>query len=173
MRLALGGVLFLAGALKLGRDSEFEPTARALGLSHTLLLAVTLQLLPVVELCLGLGLLLGLWTVPVLTATGLLLAAFTLVLLTLMRHGYEGGCACFGVVDRHPVGWVHIGRNALLLLASAFVLVQALTGRCASSAFWDLPPSVVLTATALLAVSALAYALAAEVEFFFVRVAGR
>jgi uncharacterized membrane protein YphA (DoxX/SURF4 family) len=169
----LGGVLLLAGTLKLGRNSEFEPLSHALGLSPGRLLTAGFRALPAIEVFVGAWLVLGLWTTAALGVTTLLFISFTLVLFVLVRVGYNGGCACFGAADRHRVGFVPVGRNAVLLIASGFVLTQSLTSRCVGSVIWKLPPLVPTIAVLLLIFGLMAYLLAVEVEVLFRHAANR
>jgi CHASE2 domain-containing sensor protein len=89
------------------------------------------------------------------------------VLFILVRRGYKGSCACFGAVDKHQVGVVHLIRNVVLILATAFALTQSFTSVCVHLTVWNLPPLVPATAMVLLIVTGLLYVLAAEVEAFF------
>ncbi|MER7914056.1 MULTISPECIES: MauE/DoxX family redox-associated membrane protein [unclassified Streptomyces] len=60
-------------------------------------------------------------------AAALLLAAFTAVLVVLIRRGSDASCACFGQ-SRTPVGAAHVVRNAALLTIAGLGAVAAAGG---------------------------------------------
>jgi hypothetical protein len=172
IRVMLGIIMLLAGSLKWAQGLEYTSLAKALGLRSRRLSKIGFQLLPAMEFLLGVWLLAGQWVTVALGMTLLLFASFTLVLGVLVRVGYKGSCACFGAVDRHQVGLVHLMRNIILMLGTAFALTQSFQSACVGGTVWRLPSSVLAIAVVLLAVAALVYILASEVETFF-RYAGR
>lgn len=164
VRLMLGSLLILAGLLKLAHGQELEMVGRSFHFIPNRLLSIGSRAVAPLELSLGVWLVLGYQATAALGVATLLFTLFTATLIALVRAGYRGRCACFGAADRYEVGFVHLGRNALLTLASAFALTQSWTGACARSLPWDLPRFAPALAIALLAFGALAYILAAEVE---------
>lgn len=167
VRLILSSVLLLTGTLKLSRWPVFMPIARELGFSSRPLLTTGLQVLPIVEVFLGAWLFVGQRPTAALSVTLLLFTGFTVVLFVLVRRGYKGSCACFGAVDRHQVGIVHLIRNIVLILATTFALMQSFTSICMGLPAWRLPPLILATAMVLLVVAGLLYVLAAEAEALF------
>lgn len=167
LRLALAGVLFTAGGLKLIRRPRLEALPQALHFPTNRVVSGSLGMVPVIEILLAAWLLTGLRIALALGIVLLIFFAFTAILLSLVRRGYGGSCACFGSVDEHPVGLVQIGRNALLIAATTLAFVQALRNPCTGLAIREIPLPAVASATALLLAGAVAYVLAAEVEAFF------
>ena len=171
VRLLLGSILLLAGSLKLGYRSDLELLSYALGFSSNRLLTAGLGVIPLIEMLLGAWLFLGQWTTAALSVTLILFMSFTVMLFVLVRQGYTGSCACFGAVDRHQVGFIHLMRNVALILTTIFVLTQSFTSVCVGMAIWSLSPFVLLMAVVLLLVTVVVYALTTEVETFFKHVA--
>lgn len=165
-RLLLGTVLFAAGSLKLTAGEGFTRTAQALGIPLGRLTDSGLRTLPVIELVLGGWLLTGIWPAPALGLTVLLFAAFSLVVLALLRSGYRGPCACFGVADRHAVGMVQVGRNVVLVAASGLTLARVPGHPCLAEPAWSLLPAAALSGAMLFA-GGVTYVLAGEIEGFF------
>jgi hypothetical protein len=65
---------------------------------------------------------------------GLLLALFTLALLSALRRGIETSCNCFGASEK-PLTYYDVGRNAgLIPLAAAGLRLSGITGAMPSLA---------------------------------------
>lgn len=171
VRVALGTVLLLAGGLKLRQHSDSESLIQALGLRPARAWLRGLSILPFLELTLGAWLLLGRGFMTALMLTLLLLSAFTLALFVLRRRDYYGSCACFGTLDRHPIGSVQIVRNGVLVAAAAFALVQGFSSSGLDLAIWELPVIVTLSMLVLLLIAFVLYVLALEIEAFVARAA--
>jgi len=131
------------------------------------------SVIPAVEIFLGAWLFFGVWTEVALGAVTVMFASFTLVLVIAVRHGYRGGCACFGTADTKQIGAAHFVRNTILGAGAVFALTQSLMGTCTELVAWELPPTALLMAVIVLAVAAALYILVVEVEDFFRRVAAR
>jgi hypothetical protein len=52
-----------------------------------------------------------------------LLAAFTIVLVRLLRAGTTAPCRCFGAVRTRPIGRIDLARNAVLAALAVLTLV--------------------------------------------------
>jgi len=170
LRFVISGIFVLAASLKVLRRTDLLPVARALGFSAGPLVIAALRLLPVAEFALGILLFLGIWVQPALFMLFLLLLGFTAALFVLMRRGYRGGCACFGTIDEDAVGIVQVSRNSVLLVLTAFVLLQSFGSVCIGKPVWMLPILVPTSALGVLIVAAGSYVLASEVELFVRRV---
>jgi len=117
-RVALGTVLLLAGAFKLGQRAW--PTAAAeFGAPRWVIGG-----LPWVELVLG-GLLMaqvgGRWTA---AASGILFALFTVAVALRLRTAERVPCGCFGETSPEPVGVDTLVRNVLLTAMGAVGVVR-------------------------------------------------
>jgi hypothetical protein len=122
-RVAVGTVLLLAGAFKLGQRAW--PTAAAeFGAPRWVIAG-----LPWVELLLG-GLLMaqvgGRWTS---AAAAVLLAAFTVAVAIRLKAVERKPCGCFGETSPAPVGADTLVRNIVL---TAMAVVGAIRGGGAS-----------------------------------------
>jgi hypothetical protein len=114
------GVSFLvAGGSKIAAGAQWPDQARAMGAPTRVI-----PILPWIEL--GLGALLIAQVASVVLgwiALGLLVA-FTLLIVRRLRAGQHPPCACFGAWSAKPLGWGHVGRNAVLI-ALAIVTIAA------------------------------------------------
>ncbi|WP_435973036.1 MauE/DoxX family redox-associated membrane protein [Streptomyces sp. Qhu_M48] len=96
-------------------------------------------------------------------AAALLLAAFTAVLVALIRRGSDVSCACFGQ-SRTPVGAAHLVRNGALLAIAVLGALAAAGGSGAA-----LPaelPAALAAALAAAVVSALLISTDTLVDLF-------
>ncbi len=118
-RIAIGAVLLLAGAFKLGQRA-WPAAAAEFGAPRWVIGG-----LPWVELVLG-GLLMaqvgGRWTA---AAACLLFSAFTVAVVVRLRAAERVPCGCFGETSPEPVGIDTLLRNLVL---TAMAAVGALRG---------------------------------------------
>ncbi len=117
-RIALGVVLLLAGAFKLGQRA-WPAAAAELGAPRWVIGG-----LPWVELVLG-GLLMaqvgGRWTA---AAAGALFAVFTVAVAMRLRTAEPAPCGCFGETSPEPVGSDTLVRNIVLTAMAALGVVR-------------------------------------------------
>ncbi|MFP5417373.1 MAG: MauE/DoxX family redox-associated membrane protein [Actinomycetes bacterium] len=95
-RLLLGGVLLVAGALKVGTLGESVLAVRAYQLLPYELTEVVGTALPFVEILLGLLLVTGTFTRLSAILGALLMAAFTFAIASAWARGLTLDCGCFG-----------------------------------------------------------------------------
>jgi uncharacterized membrane protein YphA (DoxX/SURF4 family) len=95
-RIVLGGVILVAGALKVTNLPFSVLAVRAYKLLPYDLAGLVGYALPFVEIAVGLLLLLGLYTRVAAGITGLLMVAFTIGISWAWTHGYSLDCGCFG-----------------------------------------------------------------------------
>jgi len=114
-RLILGVVFLLSGALKL-RDPSWLAAARQFGAPR--LVAITIA---PTEIFLGAMLVTGTASPWPSIASEIILAAFTVGMLRVMRRpvNQRPSCACFGRWTARPVGSSSIVRNLVLLALAA------------------------------------------------------
>ena len=80
--------------------------------------------IPALELLSGLGLVSGFWLMPAaLVAAALLLGFSAALTFNLVRGRYDLSCYCGGVLGDHRISWWMVGRNGLLLIALALLLL--------------------------------------------------
>lgn len=161
IRIVLGGIFLLAGGLKWTRTSTTDSIALAAGFRSGRLLQFGLVTIPISELLVGSWLVLGWHPAEALAAATVLLTFFTAVLAVAVRHGYTGGCSCFGIPSVQQVGWLTFLRNIILLAVASFAQVASWNLN-SSSELWNLPVQLPITALMLTAALVAIYALNEE-----------
>jgi len=121
-RLVVGGVWIVAGATKLTDPAQSVAAVRAYQLLPGATAQPVGQLLPVIEVVVGVCLVLGLLTRWVALASALLFVAFIVGIVSVWARGITIDCGCFGgggydpnAAAKYP--W-EVARDAALLLAS-------------------------------------------------------
>jgi len=124
VRLGLAAVFGTAAVLKLSDPQAFAFAVKAFKIldpeTYDHILVLLAFGIPWAELIVSLLLVLGLWTRASATLLSVMLLAFTGGMLSLIARGIGTECACFGDQDflcEGAVGWCHIGRNAIFLVA--------------------------------------------------------
>jgi uncharacterized membrane protein YphA (DoxX/SURF4 family) len=125
-RLVTGGVWIVAGATKLLDPAQSVAAVRAYQLLPGSLAQSVGQLLPVVEVVVGLTLVVGLLTRGAAVVSALLFVAFIIGIASVWARGISIDCGCFGgggydpdATSKYP--W-EIARDAALLVASLLVV---------------------------------------------------
>ncbi|NYI10955.1 MauE/DoxX family redox-associated membrane protein [Nocardioides marinus] len=124
-RLATGGVWVVAGALKIPEPAASVQAVRAYPLLPEAVVPTVGQLLPVVEVVVGLALVVGLLTRTMAVVSAVLFVAFIIAIASAWARGLTIDCGCFGgggydpdAADKYP--W-EIARDVALLAGSVFV----------------------------------------------------
>ena len=126
LRLAIGGLLLVAGALK----AHDGPTATAITLANYRILPQPLvaplgTALPYFEIMLGAYLVAGLFT----RIAGWVAAAqfgiFAIAVASLVIRKIPADCGCFGSSISTPPSWGHVGLDCLLVLGAAAIALRA------------------------------------------------
>jgi uncharacterized membrane protein YphA (DoxX/SURF4 family) len=115
--VALGIVLLVAGIAKRA-DRGWPQDATALGTP-----AWAIPGLPWFEILLGAVLVSGLARPVAAALAGLVLLAFTGLLVLNLARGRRPPCACFGATSRRPIGPWSVVRNLVLLALAAIAFV--------------------------------------------------
>jgi uncharacterized membrane protein YphA (DoxX/SURF4 family) len=127
-RLVLGGVLVIAGAVKVADPQASVAAVRAYELLPAGLETVVGWGLPFLELVLGLLLLTGIAVRPTALATALLLAVFIAAVASAAARGLSIDCGCFGGGGPVPPGQTayaaEIVRDLGLLAAAAWLVAR-------------------------------------------------
>jgi uncharacterized membrane protein YphA (DoxX/SURF4 family) len=126
-RLVIGGVWIAAGALKLPDPAASVRAVRAYRLLPESTVTVVGYGLPVLEICLGLLLVIGLGTRFVASLSVVLFLVYITAISSAWARGLQIDCGCFGgggyaanATSKYP--W-EIARDVGLLAASAFLVV--------------------------------------------------
>ena len=124
-RLATGGVWIVAGALKIPDPAASVQAVRAYRLLPEAVVPTVGQLLPVVEVVVGLALVVGLLTRTMAVVSAVLFVAFIIGIASAWARGLTIDCGCFGgggydpdAAEKYP--W-EIARDVALLAGSVFV----------------------------------------------------
>ena len=132
-RLVVGGVWLVAGVLKLPDAAGSVRAVRAYQLLPEAVVPAVGHALPVVEIVVGLGLVLGVLTRAMAVVSALLFVAFVIGIASAWARGLRIDCGCFGgggfdpdATSQYP--W-EIARDLALLAAS--LLVAAVRPRLA------------------------------------------
>ena len=123
-RLLLGGVLVVAGALKLPDPAEAVRAVRAYRLLPEALVGPVAFGLPVLEVLVGLALLAGVFVRTAAIATAVLMVVFLVGVSSAWVRGLQIDCGCFGGGGEVAAGqtaypWEVARDTALLLVALA------------------------------------------------------
>lgn len=124
-RLVTGGVWIVAGAIKLPDPAQSVAAVRAYQLLPSDLVTLVGQLLPVIEIVVGVCLVLGVLTRGAAVVSALLFVAFIIGIASVWARGINIDCGCFGGGGADPDAssnypW-EIARDVALLAASLFV----------------------------------------------------
>jgi uncharacterized membrane protein YphA (DoxX/SURF4 family) len=130
-RLILGGVWIAAGLLKLPDPAGSVRAVRAYKLLPESTVSVVGYGLPILEVCVGLLLVIGLGTRAVAALSALLLLAYIIGIASAWARGLQIDCGCFGgggyaadATSKYPG---EIARDVGLLVISAFLVVWPVT----------------------------------------------
>ena len=121
LRLGVGGVFVVAGALKIWDPTAFAgDIANYRLLPHELinLLAITL---PWIEVAAGLLLVLGIWKRASAVLITLMMIVFLVAIGQALARGLDIRCGCFGTVEARKVGVLAMGQDALLFVVAAWL----------------------------------------------------
>ncbi|MCW2794405.1 MAG: DoxX family protein [Nocardioides sp.] len=125
-RLVTGGVWIAAGAVKLPDPASSVQAVRAYQLLPSSVVPTVGQLLPMVEIVVGLTLVVGLLTRGSAVVSGLLFVAFIVGIASVWARGITIDCGCFGgggfdpdAASKYP--W-EIARDVGLLAMSGYLV---------------------------------------------------
>lgn len=141
VRLGLAAVFGTAAVIKLSDPQEFAFAIKAFKVidpeTYDHILIMLAFGVPWSELIVSVLLVLGLWTRASATLLSVMLLAFSGGMLSLIARGIDTNCACFGEQDfmcEGAVGWCHIGRNAIFLVACILLLWRGGGSLCLDAA---------------------------------------
>jgi uncharacterized membrane protein YphA (DoxX/SURF4 family) len=125
VRVLLGGLLLVAGGLKVGHPAELAATIASFRLLPAAIVGPLALALPYVELLLGSYLVAGLFTRTVaIVSTAQFVFYGGAIASAVVRH-IPANCGCFGPNDTTAADWPHVAFDLLLAAASAFVAIGA------------------------------------------------
>lgn len=122
--LIVSGVFIYAGVLKIADPAVFREALESYRIVPTSTLAALSYWIPWVEFCLGGGYWIPAFRRASLSGFVLLLLIFSAALLQAAWRGLEIGCGCFGSLSlESEIHWAFL-RNAILTLASLWLIMD-------------------------------------------------
>lgn len=115
----LGAVFVVSGITKLSAMQQWRTQAADLGVHSSVARA-----LPVAELAIGALLIAQIARRPLAIVAGVLLAAFTTLLVVRLSQGRRPPCSCFGALSSSPISWASVTRNAAFIVLAAVVALS-------------------------------------------------
>ncbi|HVN69595.1 MAG TPA: MauE/DoxX family redox-associated membrane protein [Candidatus Binatia bacterium] len=125
VRVLLGGLLLVAGILKVGHPAELAASIAAFRLVPAAVAGPLALGLPYVEILLGAYLLVGLFTRAAAIVSTLQFVAYAAAIASAVLRHIPANCGCFGPGDSAVADWPHVAFDLALAGASAFVAAGA------------------------------------------------
>lgn len=125
VRVALGVLLVVTGALKVGHAPDLASAIAGFRLLPGAVVAPMAIILPYFELLLGGYLIVGLFTR---ISAAIAAAQFTIyaaAIASAVIRNIPANCGCFGPHDRATADWPHVAFDLALALLAAFVATRA------------------------------------------------
>ncbi len=114
--LVLGAVFIVSGVTKIASPAQWRTQSADLGVPAPIATVV-----PFLELAVGALLVSQLVRSLAALAAGVLLIAFTILLVVRIAQGRRPPCACFGALSTKPIGWGNVVRNVVFLVLAGVV----------------------------------------------------
>lgn len=124
-RLAVGGLLIAAGALKLGHAPELAAAIAGFRLLPAPLVSGLALALPLLEIWVGLYLLAGLFTRIAAIAAAIMFAAYAGAIASAVVRGIPANCGCFGPHDSATADWPHVVLDLVIAALAVFIALRA------------------------------------------------
>jgi putative oxidoreductase len=121
VRMLLGLILLVAGALKVGHADDLAAAIAGFRLLPASVVGPIAFVLPFVEILLGGYLIAGLFTRIAGWITAAAFAIYAAVIASAIVRHIPAACGCFGPGDRATADWPHVAIDAILALAGVFV----------------------------------------------------
>ena len=122
LRLTVGGLFVVAGALKVLQPATFAADIgnyRLLPHEAINLLAITL---PWIEVVAGILLALGVWKRASASVITVMLIVFLVAISQALARGLDVRCGCFGTVEARRVSALALGQDTALLAMAAWLV---------------------------------------------------
>jgi uncharacterized membrane protein YphA (DoxX/SURF4 family) len=127
LRLVLGGLLLVTGALKVGHAPELASAIAGFRLLPGEIVAPMALVLPFFELLLGFYLVVGLFTRVVAWITVVQFVVYAAAIASAVIRGIPANCGCFGPNDQATADWPHVAFDLALGLI-AYVIARFAPG---------------------------------------------
>lgn len=114
--VVLGAVFIISGVTKIVAFRQWRAQAADLGVPDPVVAG-----LPYAELAIGALLVAQIARRTVAIVAGVVLVAFTTLLVVRLSQGRRPPCACFGGLSSKPISWTSVARNAVFIALAAFI----------------------------------------------------
>ncbi len=121
IRVLLGGLLVVAGALKVGHPAELAANIAGFRLLPPQIVGPLALALPFLETALGAYLIAGLFTRVAAAIAALQFLGYAGAVASAVLRHIAANCGCFGPNDAAVADWPHVGFDLALACASIFV----------------------------------------------------
>jgi uncharacterized membrane protein YphA (DoxX/SURF4 family) len=125
VRVSLGAVLLVAGALKVGHPAELAAGIAGFRLLPSMVVGPLALALPFIELVLGAYLIAGLFTRAVASIAALQFLCYAGAIASAVLRHIPADCGCFGPNDTAVADWPHVAFDLMLAAAAVFVAYGA------------------------------------------------
>ncbi len=130
LRVALGGLLIVAGALKVTHPEWLASVIAGFRLLPSPVIVPLAVALPPIELIFGFYLVIGLFTRVSAITVGVMFLAYAAAIASVVVRHIPAGCGCFGPGDAATADWPHVLFD-LILAAVAFFVARMAPGALA------------------------------------------
>lgn len=124
-RVLLGGVLLVAGVLKIGHPAALAASLAGFRLLPPAIVGPVALALPYIELVLGAYLIAGLFTRVVAVVAALQFLCYGAAIASAVLRHIAANCGCFGPADKAVADWPHVAFDLTLAAACGFVVYGA------------------------------------------------
>jgi uncharacterized membrane protein YphA (DoxX/SURF4 family) len=121
LRLALGGLLLVTGALKVAHPESLAAAIAGYRLLPQALVLPIAVALPYLELIFGIYLVLGLFTRIAAVVTAAMFLLYSAAVASAVLRHIPASCGCFGPNDTATADWPHVAFDLVLASASAVI----------------------------------------------------
>lgn len=125
IRLLLGALLLVAGALKVGHATQLAASIAGFRLLPAAIVGPLALALPYIEILLGGYLLAGLFTRAAAIVAAIQFALYAAAIASAVLRHIPANCGCFGPGDSATADWPHVAMDLALAGASGFIAIGA------------------------------------------------
>ena len=125
LRIAIGAIFIVAGALKVGHPDALASTIAATRFLPQPIIAPFAVILPFFEIGLGGYLVAGLFTRTAAIVASVQFAIFGMVIASLVIRHIPVACGCFGPQDTAPASWLEVIRDLVLAIIAWIIVIRA------------------------------------------------
>ncbi len=123
LRILFGSIFIFSAFAKLTDLYIFEEALISFNLLDNNLVQISIYLIPIIELIIGIGILLNLYTSLFSQLITLMVALFTAVVVAKIFEGAEINCGCFGELTSTNIDSFTVLRNVVLIIIGIFLTV--------------------------------------------------